>query len=505
MHITYERCAGLDVHKKTVVACVLTPAGPETRTFGTMTAELLTLADWLLISGCTHVAMESTGDYWKPVFNILEGTFELLLVNAQHVKAVPGCKTAVKDAAWLAELLQHGLLRASFIPPVAQLDFIQSCGIAERLCDALQQGRWNLTQVDSLLGHGPREMIPHVSPDQGHGIGTRWACLGMPRHASDTGGPLVDQQMGGQRDERIAAQQHRCGTAHRPLMPLARCCPPHRRACVLTRHRYGPAPDTPGQQVFRRLLQSRRPQGLRRAGARGGANPPPAEGNGRLARVIPHRGVRTPLDLTGPFTRPVVHRQRGPRRLGLGQHRLPGRTALPVEPGPPVRPRFTPGRRIIAGGIETPPRDPTGPGPLLDVVPPRQRRIPAIGHKDHRPPRQAADAPRAHLPGPLHHGSRPAAPPLRAALGGTPHRQTRPRPDPWGPGDGGPQPTPAPAQAPAVDHRRVGGAHGITGEAVRVHGIAAAAFDGVIETTDDDAPGHQPGHAPPPPPPGGER
>jgi transposase len=120
MHIMYERCAGLDVHKKTVVACVLTPEGPETRTFGTMTAELLTLADWLLVSGCTHVAMESTGDYWKPVFNILEGTFELLLVNAQHVKAVPGRKTDVKDAAWLAELLQHGLLRASFIPPVAQ-------------------------------------------------------------------------------------------------------------------------------------------------------------------------------------------------------------------------------------------------------------------------------------------------------------------------------------------------------------------------------------------------
>lgn len=120
MHIMYERCAGLDVHKKTVVACVLTPAGPETRTFGTMTAELLTLADWLLVSGCTHVAMESTGDYWKPVFNILEGTFELLLVNAQHVKTVPGRKTDVKDATWLAELLQHGLLRASFIPPVAQ-------------------------------------------------------------------------------------------------------------------------------------------------------------------------------------------------------------------------------------------------------------------------------------------------------------------------------------------------------------------------------------------------
>jgi transposase len=120
MQVMYERCAGLDVHKKTVVACVVTPDGQETRTFSTMTVDLLGLSDWLLVCGCTHVAMESTGDYWKPVFNMLEGMFEVLLVNAQHVKAVPGRKTDVKDAAWLAELLQHGLLRASFIPPVAQ-------------------------------------------------------------------------------------------------------------------------------------------------------------------------------------------------------------------------------------------------------------------------------------------------------------------------------------------------------------------------------------------------
>jgi transposase len=125
MQVMHERCAGLDVHKKTVVACVLIPDGQggwsqETRTVGTMTADLLALSDWLLACGCTHVAIESTGDYWKPVFNILEGTCEVVLVNAQHVKAVPGRKTDVKDAAWLAELLQHGLLRASFIPPVAQ-------------------------------------------------------------------------------------------------------------------------------------------------------------------------------------------------------------------------------------------------------------------------------------------------------------------------------------------------------------------------------------------------
>jgi transposase len=120
MQVMHERCAGLDVHKKTVVACVLTPAGQETRTFGTMTVDLLSLSDWLLACGCTQVAIESTGDYWKPVFNILEGMCAVILVNAQHVKAVPGRKTDVKDAAWLAELLQHGLLRASFIPPMAQ-------------------------------------------------------------------------------------------------------------------------------------------------------------------------------------------------------------------------------------------------------------------------------------------------------------------------------------------------------------------------------------------------
>ncbi len=125
MKVVYERCAGLDVHKKTVVACVIMPDGTggwrrETRTFSTMTADLLVLSDWLQSLGCTHVAMESTGDYWKPVFNLLEATVEVLLVNAQHVKAVPGRKTDIKDAEWLAELLQHGLLRASFIPPVAQ-------------------------------------------------------------------------------------------------------------------------------------------------------------------------------------------------------------------------------------------------------------------------------------------------------------------------------------------------------------------------------------------------
>jgi transposase len=122
MEILHPCCAGLDVHKKTVVACVrrIGPDGQvhtQVRTFGTMTAELLQLADWLAAEGVRQVAMESTGVYWKPVYHLLEGRFELMLVNARHIKNVPGRKTDVKDAEWIAQLLQHGLLQPSFVPP----------------------------------------------------------------------------------------------------------------------------------------------------------------------------------------------------------------------------------------------------------------------------------------------------------------------------------------------------------------------------------------------------
>jgi transposase len=121
MDVRSERRCSLDMHKRTVVACLIVPGAggtptKEVRTFGTMTDDLLRLADWLLAAGCTHVAMESTGVYWKPVWNLLEEEFELLLVNARHVKAVPGRKTDAKDCEWLADLLRHGLLRASFVP-----------------------------------------------------------------------------------------------------------------------------------------------------------------------------------------------------------------------------------------------------------------------------------------------------------------------------------------------------------------------------------------------------
>src|SRR5215472_13092221 len=125
MQLVYERCAGLDVHKKSVVVCLLVPdthgqTRKERQTFSTMTADLLCLRDWLTAQGCTHVAMESTGVYWRPIFNVLEGHLEVMVVNAQHIKAVPGRKTDVTEAEWMADLLQHGLLRPSFIPPAWQ-------------------------------------------------------------------------------------------------------------------------------------------------------------------------------------------------------------------------------------------------------------------------------------------------------------------------------------------------------------------------------------------------
>ncbi len=121
MDAIYERCCGLDIHKRTVVACLIVPdsgrhSRKEIRTFGTMTDDLLALADWLAAQGVTHVAMESTGVFWKPLFNLLEDRFHLLLVNARDIKQVPGRKTDVKDCEWIADLLRHGLLRASFVP-----------------------------------------------------------------------------------------------------------------------------------------------------------------------------------------------------------------------------------------------------------------------------------------------------------------------------------------------------------------------------------------------------
>lgn len=125
LQIIYTHCAGLDIHKKTVVVCcrIIQSDGTYTThvgTFLTTTASLLLLVDWLLNLDITHVAMECTSEFWKPLYNLLEGGFEVLVVNVQHIKQVPGRKTDVKDAEWIAELLAHGLLRPSLVPPAPQ-------------------------------------------------------------------------------------------------------------------------------------------------------------------------------------------------------------------------------------------------------------------------------------------------------------------------------------------------------------------------------------------------
>src|SRR5207245_7991358 len=121
MDVVHPKCAGLDVHQQTVVACARVVSGAsvhhEVRTFGTTTQDLLALSDWLTAHGCTHVAMESSGVYWKPVWHVLGGHFELVLANAMHIRNIPGRKSDVSDATWIADLLAHGLIRGSFVPP----------------------------------------------------------------------------------------------------------------------------------------------------------------------------------------------------------------------------------------------------------------------------------------------------------------------------------------------------------------------------------------------------
>lgn len=176
MEVVHERCCGLDVHAKTVVACLIVP-GPDgkpsktVRTFGTMTDDLIRLRDWLLEAKCSIVAMESTGVYWKPIYNLLEGILEVMVVNAQHIKQVPGRKTDVRDSEWIADLLRHGLLTASFIPDRAQRELreltrYRTSLIQERSAEinrlkkVLEGANIKLAAVtQDLMGVSAREML----------------------------------------------------------------------------------------------------------------------------------------------------------------------------------------------------------------------------------------------------------------------------------------------------------------------------------------------------------
>ncbi len=175
MDILYPCCAGLDVHKQTVVATVRRLDNGKvrqfTRTYGTMTEQLLELADWLEAEGVSHVAMESTGVYWKPIWNLLEDRFQILLVNAQHIKHVPGRKTDVKDSEWIAQLLQCGLLRSSLVPPEPQRQLREltrqrrqlvhsKASVANRIQKVLEDANIKLGSVATdVLGVSGRDML----------------------------------------------------------------------------------------------------------------------------------------------------------------------------------------------------------------------------------------------------------------------------------------------------------------------------------------------------------
>jgi transposase len=176
MEVLYPRCCGLDVHKKTVVACVITPGGKEIRTFRTMTSDLLELADWIEAKDITHVAMESTGVYWHPIYNILETLgLTLLVMNAQHIKAVPGRKTDVKDAEWITDLLRHGLVVGSFIPnrPQRELRELvryrrglirQRGNVVNRIQKVLEGANIKLSSVASnVVGTSGRAMLEAIT------------------------------------------------------------------------------------------------------------------------------------------------------------------------------------------------------------------------------------------------------------------------------------------------------------------------------------------------------
>lgn len=172
MKVVHENCCGIDVHAKMLVACLLLANGEkEIRTFSTMTDDLLRLRDWLVAAQCTHVAIESTGVYWKPVFNILEDALTVILINPEHARALRGRKTDVKDAEWLADLLRHGLLKPSFIPPpeIRELRELtryreslvrEQSAVANRIQKVIESANIKLAQVASdALGTSGRAIL----------------------------------------------------------------------------------------------------------------------------------------------------------------------------------------------------------------------------------------------------------------------------------------------------------------------------------------------------------
>ena len=218
MQVKYERCCGIDVHKDTVVACVIVSKSSghvqkTIRTFATTTSGLQALAQWLTATGCTHVAMESTGVYWKPLYNLLEGAFELLVVNAAHIKKF-GDKTDVTDAEWLADLLRHGLLRGSFIPSALQRALRDLTRYRTRLIDDRSR---EVNRVQKVLEDANLKLASVASDVMG--VSSR-AILAQLIEGQHDPAVLADLAKGRLREKRAALEQALTGrfTAHHRFM-----------------------------------------------------------------------------------------------------------------------------------------------------------------------------------------------------------------------------------------------------------------------------------------------
>ncbi len=304
------------MHKKTVVACAITPTGRDLRTFGTLTGELLQLADWLAAHGVTDVAMESTGSFWKPIYTVLEGRFALVAANARHVKAVPSRKTDVRDAEWIAELLRRGLIRASFVPEPAERELRELV----RYRASLVQERTNeLNRVAKVLEGAYIRLASVASVG---GASSRAILAALVAGETDTTA-LAELARGRLRDKREALAAALTGSigAHQRLRAGGHA-PPHRRARRADRR--GERGDRSAPAAARGRSSSTSRPSRASAGAWPRSSPP------RSASPWRAFPLRTAPGVLG---RHVPGQRRVGREAALGSHP----EGQPLAPGSPRR------------------------------------------------------------------------------------------------------------------------------------------------------------------------
>jgi transposase len=221
MDVVHPKCAGLDVHQQTVVACARLGSGPavtyDVRTFGTTTQALLALADWLTTHGCTHIAMESTGVYWKPVWQVLDGAFELVLANAMHIRNIPGRKTDVNDATWIADLLAHGLIRGSFVPPAPIQELRDLTRTRKQLVREIAQHTLRIQKTLEQANIKLTVVLADILGASGRAI---LQALVAGEHDPERLAALANERVKASRADLIAALHGRATAHHRFLLKL---------------------------------------------------------------------------------------------------------------------------------------------------------------------------------------------------------------------------------------------------------------------------------------------